>query len=255
MESPTTVEREIRPSGRPRSPKSVTAAEKAQAREVSLRRIGRLFTPYRWQLIVVTVIIAVSSVVGLVSPFLLRAVIDVALPDRNVSLLVWLVLGMVGVAGVTSVLGVGGGGCRPGSARRSVSRSCTACAQPSSATCSVSRSRSSPAHAPVRCSRGSPMTSAAWSRSSPRRQPRSRPTSPTAIATSVGDGRTVLAALAHLAGGHAAGDLADPQGRQDAPRHHRDPAGRARQSQRHGRGGVSRSAGSSWPKRLGQAPR
>jgi len=87
-------------------PRTVTAAEKAQAREVSLRRIGRLFRPYRWQLAVVTAIIAASSLVGLASPFLLRAVIDTALPDRNVRLLAWLVIAMVAVAAVTSGLGV-----------------------------------------------------------------------------------------------------------------------------------------------------
>jgi ATP-binding cassette subfamily B protein len=73
---------------------------------VSLRRIGRLFIPYRWQLGIVTAIIAASSVVGLASPFLLRAVIDNALPERNVKLLAWLVTGMVAVAGITSAFGV-----------------------------------------------------------------------------------------------------------------------------------------------------
>jgi ATP-binding cassette subfamily B protein len=92
--------------GRDRGPRTVTAAEKAQAHEVSLRRIGRLFRPYRWQLAIVTAIIAASSVVGLASPFLLRAVIDTALPDRNLRLLVWLVIGMVAVAAVTSAFGV-----------------------------------------------------------------------------------------------------------------------------------------------------
>jgi ATP-binding cassette subfamily B protein len=84
----------------------VTAAEKAQAHEVSLRRIGALFTPYRWQLAVVTVIIVASSIVGLASPFLLRAVIDTALPEKNVRLLAWLVIGMVAVAAITSAFGV-----------------------------------------------------------------------------------------------------------------------------------------------------
>jgi ATP-binding cassette subfamily B protein len=93
-----------RGSGRGR--RTVTAAEKAQAREVSLRRIGRLFSPYRWQLGIVTAIIAASSVVSLASPFLLRAVIDNALPERNVRLLAWLVAAMVGVAAVTSAFGV-----------------------------------------------------------------------------------------------------------------------------------------------------
>jgi ATP-binding cassette subfamily B protein len=89
-----------------RSPRTVTAAEKAQAREVSLRRIARLFTQYRWQLAIVTATIVASSVAGLASPFLLRAVIDKALPARNVGLVVWLVIGMVAVAAITSALGV-----------------------------------------------------------------------------------------------------------------------------------------------------
>ena len=91
---------------RGRGQKTVTAAEKAQAHEVSLRRIGRLFTPYRWQLAVVTAIIVASSLVGLASPFLLRAVIDKALPDRDVQLLAWLVIAMVAVAAITAAFGV-----------------------------------------------------------------------------------------------------------------------------------------------------
>ena len=98
--------RDLSNPGRTRGPRTVTAAEKAQARAVSLGRIARLFTPYRWQLAIVTAIIAASSVVGLASPFLLRAIIDTALPARNLRLLAWLVAGMVAVAAVTSVFGV-----------------------------------------------------------------------------------------------------------------------------------------------------
>ncbi len=105
LESPHT-NRDTNSTGRTRGSKTVTAAEKAQAREVSLRRIGRLFTPYRWQLAIVTAIIVASSIVGLASPFLLRAVIDTALPARNLRLLAWLVIGMVAVAAVTSAFGV-----------------------------------------------------------------------------------------------------------------------------------------------------
>ena len=104
LESPRTL-RDISSAGRGRGLRTVTAAEKAQARDVSLRRIGRLFTPYRWPLAVVTAIIVASSIVGLASPFLLRAVIDTALPARNVQLLAWLVAGMVAVAAVTSAFG------------------------------------------------------------------------------------------------------------------------------------------------------
>lgn len=99
----TTTQQEGR---RGRNPRTVTAAERAQAREVSLRRIGRLFLPYRWPLAIVTIIIVVSSVIGLASPFLLRTVIDTALPHRDVRLLAWLVAGMVAVAALTSSLGV-----------------------------------------------------------------------------------------------------------------------------------------------------
>jgi ATP-binding cassette subfamily B protein len=85
---------------------SVTAADKAQARHVSLRRIARLFIPHRWPIATVTAIIVMSSVVAMASPFLLRAVIDDALPHQNLTLLVWLVIGMVAVAAVTAALGV-----------------------------------------------------------------------------------------------------------------------------------------------------
>jgi ATP-binding cassette, subfamily B, bacterial len=93
-------------SSRPRGSRTVTAAEKAQARTVSLRRVGRLFAPYRWQLALVTALIAASSVVAVASPFLLRAIIDTALPDRNLRLLVLLAAGLVGIAAVTSAFGV-----------------------------------------------------------------------------------------------------------------------------------------------------
>ena len=89
-----------------RGPRRVSEAEKTQARSVSLRRIGALFVPHRRPLAVVVVTIVASSVVAMASPFLLREVIDVALPGQDVRLLGWLVAGMVAVAAATSVLGV-----------------------------------------------------------------------------------------------------------------------------------------------------
>nr|WP_212990084.1 ABC transporter ATP-binding protein [Actinoplanes auranticolor] len=73
---------------------------------MSLRRIGRLFSAHRAQLTVVTAIIVASSVIAMASPFLLREVIDRALPQQDLPLLAWLVAGMVAVAAVTSALGV-----------------------------------------------------------------------------------------------------------------------------------------------------
>jgi ATP-binding cassette, subfamily B, bacterial len=92
--------------GRFRTPDKPTADERRQASQVSLRRIARLFAPYRRSVVTVVAIIAASSVVGLASPFLLRAIIDVALPQQNLRLLVLLAAAMVGVAAVTSALGV-----------------------------------------------------------------------------------------------------------------------------------------------------
>jgi ATP-binding cassette subfamily B protein len=91
---------------RGRGSATVTAAEKKQAREVSLRRIGRLFSAHKLQLTVVIAIIVGSSVIAMAAPFLLREIIDRALPQQDVTLLVWLVAGMVAVAAVTAALGV-----------------------------------------------------------------------------------------------------------------------------------------------------
>ncbi|MET7468007.1 ABC transporter ATP-binding protein [Micromonospora sp. NPDC005599] len=93
------------PDGR-RDGRTVSPAEKAQARDVSLRRIGGLFTAHRNPLATVVAIIVASSIIAMATPFLLRTVIDRALPERDLTLLAWLVAGMVAVAAVTAVLGV-----------------------------------------------------------------------------------------------------------------------------------------------------
>jgi ATP-binding cassette, subfamily B, bacterial len=65
---------------------------------VPLRRIAALFRPYRFSLLFVGVLVAASSLVSLVNPFLIRAIIDVALPQGRTGLLTVLALGMVVVA-------------------------------------------------------------------------------------------------------------------------------------------------------------
>ncbi|MPQ97778.1 ATP-binding cassette domain-containing protein [Modestobacter sp. I12A-02628] len=88
--------------------RTVDPADRAQLDRspVSLRRVGRLFAPHRWAIATVVALIVASSAVALAAPFLLRAVIDDALPRQDVPLLAWLVAGMVAVAAVTAVLGV-----------------------------------------------------------------------------------------------------------------------------------------------------
>jgi ATP-binding cassette subfamily B protein len=74
--------------------------------DVDLRRILRLFRPYTGRLVLVGLLIAASSLVGLGSPFLLRGIIDNALPHKDAGLLALLALGMIGVAVISTVVGV-----------------------------------------------------------------------------------------------------------------------------------------------------
>jgi ATP-binding cassette subfamily B protein len=75
-------------------------------RKANLRRIAGLFRPYRRRLVAVSAIIVLSAGIGVVSPFLLREVLDVAIPQERVGLLTALVAGMIAIPIVTGVLGV-----------------------------------------------------------------------------------------------------------------------------------------------------
>jgi ATP-binding cassette subfamily B protein len=75
-------------------------------RERDGRRIMRLFAPYRGRLGLVLALILFSSGLSMISPFLLVAVLDRAIPGRNVTLLTELVLGMIAIAIATSALSV-----------------------------------------------------------------------------------------------------------------------------------------------------
>ncbi|MGY0064882.1 ABC transporter ATP-binding protein [Streptomyces sp. LZ34] len=71
-----------------------------------LRRILGLFRPYRGRLAVVALLVAASALVSVASPFLLREILDTAIPERRTGLLTLLALGMIAAAVVTSVFGV-----------------------------------------------------------------------------------------------------------------------------------------------------
>jgi ATP-binding cassette subfamily B protein len=66
-----------------------------------------LFRPYRRQLLALLGLILVSAGLGIVSPFLLREVLDTAIPEKNTGLLTALVAGMVAIPIVTGALGIG----------------------------------------------------------------------------------------------------------------------------------------------------
>jgi len=91
---------------RPARPAKNDPPEDSAAAHVSLRRIGALFRPYRARLTGLLVLIFVSAGLGVVSPFLLREVIDVAIPEHDTQLLSLLVGGMIALSIVGGVIGV-----------------------------------------------------------------------------------------------------------------------------------------------------
>ncbi|MEU2897356.1 ABC transporter ATP-binding protein [Streptomyces sp. NPDC001273] len=80
------------------------AGAKEQPRQV--RRILRLFRPYRSRLAIVGLLVGAASLVSVATPFLLKAILDVAIPEGRTGLLSLLALGMILSAVLTSVFGV-----------------------------------------------------------------------------------------------------------------------------------------------------
>jgi ATP-binding cassette, subfamily B, bacterial len=75
-------------------------------RRANLRRILRLFRPYRLKLAAVLALIVLSAILGATAPFLLVEIFDVAIPEQREGLLTVLVAGMIGIAIATGALGV-----------------------------------------------------------------------------------------------------------------------------------------------------
>ncbi|MFJ3640729.1 ABC transporter ATP-binding protein [Streptomyces sp. NPDC090108] len=75
-----------------------------QPRQV--RRILKLFRPYRGRLTVVGLLVGASSLVSVATPFLLKETLDVAIPQGRTGLLSLLALGMILSAVLSSVFGV-----------------------------------------------------------------------------------------------------------------------------------------------------
>ena len=76
------------------------------AQAVDRARLLALFRPYRRRLAAVLFLILISAALGMVSPFLLRAVLDDAIPQNDTQLLAGLVAGMIAIAVATGALGV-----------------------------------------------------------------------------------------------------------------------------------------------------
>ena len=75
-------------------------------RRRNVRRVADLFRPHRTRLGAVLSLIVVSSAVGIVSPFLLKSLLDSAIPRSDTSLISQLAGGMVAIAVISALLGV-----------------------------------------------------------------------------------------------------------------------------------------------------
>src|SRR5437763_3274078 len=73
---------------------------------VPLSRIARLFREYRSRLGVLLGLIVLAAGIGVVSPFLLRGILDTAIPQQDTTLLTLLVLGMVASSVASGAIGV-----------------------------------------------------------------------------------------------------------------------------------------------------
>ena len=69
----------------------------SDGQKVETTRILALFSPHRGTLVIVLALIALGALTGVISPFLVREIVDVALPESNVALLAWCAFGMIAV--------------------------------------------------------------------------------------------------------------------------------------------------------------
>lgn len=78
-------------------------APRRPIRRSTLRRVVRLYSPYRWQLSIVIGLVLVTAALGVFTPLLIREIIDGAIADRDRSLLIWLVTAIIGITALSGV--------------------------------------------------------------------------------------------------------------------------------------------------------
>ncbi|ANP28260.1 hypothetical protein DAD186_17100 [Dermabacter vaginalis] len=69
----------------------------SDGQKVETTRFLALFSPHRGTLAIVLALIALGALTGVISPFLVREIVDVALPEGDVALLAWCAFGMIAV--------------------------------------------------------------------------------------------------------------------------------------------------------------
>ncbi len=95
-----------RSGARPPGARKELRPEDVPDKPVSLRRIGRLFIPYRVRLSLLLGLIVFGSILSVASPFLLREALDKGILGHDLELLTWMVAGMIALAIVNGVIGV-----------------------------------------------------------------------------------------------------------------------------------------------------
>jgi ATP-binding cassette subfamily B protein len=74
-----------------------------------LKRVGAQVRPYGFRALLLVTLITLTSLLGSVSPLILRDLLDNALPNKDVVRLNWLALGLFGLAALTGLIQVAQG--------------------------------------------------------------------------------------------------------------------------------------------------
>src|SRR5689334_2362232 len=85
---------------------SVADNEKPKITWRLLRRVLAYARPYRWKIVVMLIIIVITSGLGLVTPLIMRDLIDRTLPNRDLSRLGLLTLGLLLIPIASAALGL-----------------------------------------------------------------------------------------------------------------------------------------------------
>lgn len=78
-----------------------------ERRAETVRRIASFFRPYRWQVLLVMATIIVTSILGVITPYLLKVLLDVAIPEEDFSLLNVIVITMIAIPVISGLISVG----------------------------------------------------------------------------------------------------------------------------------------------------
>ncbi len=70
----------------------------------TFKRVVRLYSDHKITLALVALLVLITSALGVITPLLIQRVIDDALPQQDMNLLLWLIVGMVAAAAISGVL-------------------------------------------------------------------------------------------------------------------------------------------------------